>query len=81
MRPIVERFVSCYMDKIYYENFWKLLNLKNGLDIDSFLNIIESKDILNIYKKYPTDDFLKNRTPKKVTEIIIIKIVLNIQIF
>ena len=68
LRPIVERFVSCYMDKIYYENSWKLLNLKNGLDIDNFLSIIESKNILNIYKKYPTDDFLKNKTPKKILE-------------
>ena len=68
LRPIVERFVSCYMDKIYYENFWKFLNLKNGLDIDNFLSIIESKDILNIYKKYPTNNSLKNRTPKETLE-------------
>lgn len=55
VRPLLERFISCYKDKIITERYWINLKLKSPLDIDGFLNILEKYGIKNIQNPGITD--------------------------
>tara|TARA_B100001093_G_scaffold387344_1_gene373332 strand:- start:517 stop:1194 length:678 start_codon:yes stop_codon:yes gene_type:complete len=55
VRPVVERFVSCYIDKIVYENNWRNLNLKSIYDIDAFIDIVENNFISHFKNPNNTD--------------------------